>query len=125
MYLDNILLKKSDANIIRDSLVEMPNIQDIVWYTDGQYQGGTPRCYDCVNIFDPDTNLIAVYQKQPDGSNLLLTTCTLTSLEVKDLKDTNGTFLTEKMIKEQSAVSTNISTNTNNRLIIKRDISNY
>jgi len=96
----------------------MPNSQDIVWYTDGQYQGGTQRGCDCVNLFDPDTNLIAVYQKQPDGSNLFLTTCKLTPLEVKHLKDTNGNFLPEKMIKQQSAVSTNIQDpkNTNNDL---------
>ena len=111
---------KTDANIIalRDSLLDMPSRQDIVWYTDGQYQGGTPRGCDCVNLFDPDTNLIAVYQKQPDGSNLFLTTCRLTPLELKHLKDTNGNFLPEKMIKQQSAVSTNIQdpTNTNNDL---------
>ena len=65
------------------------------WYSDGQYQGGTPRGWDCVNLFDPDTNLIAVYQEQPDGSNLFLTTCRLTPLEVKHLKDTNGNFLLE------------------------------
>ena len=111
---------KTDANTIalRDSLIDMPNRQDIVWYTDGQYQGGTQRGCDCVNLFDPDTNLIAVYQKQPDGSNLFLTTCILTPLEVKHLKDSNGNFLPEKMIKQQSAVSTNIQdrTNTNNDL---------
>ena len=111
---------KTDATTIalRDSLLDMPNRQDIVWYTDGQYQGGTPRGCDSVNLFDPDTNLIAVYQKQPDGSNLFLTTCKLTPLEVTHLKDTNGNFLPERMIKQQSAISTNIQdpTNTNNDL---------
>jgi hypothetical protein len=54
---------KTEANIIalRDSLLDMPNRQDIVWYTDGHYQGGTPRGFDCVKLFDPDTNLSAVY----------------------------------------------------------------
>jgi hypothetical protein len=111
---------KTEANAIalRDSLIDMPNRQNIIWYTDGQYQGGTPRGCDSVNLFDPDTNLIAVYQKQPDGSNLFLNTCRLTSLEVKHLKDTNGNFLPERMIKQQSAVNTNIQdlTNTNNDL---------
>ena len=93
----------------------MPNRQDIVWYTDGQYKGGTQRGCDCVNLFDPDTNLIAVYQKQPDGSNLFLTTSRLTPLEVKHLKDTNGNFLPERIIKQQSAVSTNIQDNTNTK----------
>ena len=111
---------KTDANIIalRDSLLDMPNSQNIVWYTDGQYQGGTQRGCDSVNLFDPDRNLIAVYQKQLDGSNLFLTTCKLTPAEVKHLQDSNGNFLTEKMINQQSAVSTNIqdSTNTKNDL---------
>lgn len=110
----------TDANAIAlgDSLLDMPNRQNIVWYTAGQYQGGTPRGCASVNLFDPDRNLIAVYQKQPDGGNLFLTTCILTPLEVKHLKDTNGNFLPERMIKQQSALSTNIQdlTNTNNDL---------
>lgn len=111
---------KTEANAIalRDSLVDMPNSQDIIWYTDGQYQGGTQRGCDSVNLFDPDRNLIAVYQKQPDGSYLFLTTCKLVPAEVKHLYDSNGNFLTEKMINQQSAVSRNIHdfTNTKNDL---------
>ncbi len=62
---------KTESNVIalEDSLVDMPNRENIVWYTDGQYQGGTARGCDCVNLFDPDTNVIAVYEKQSDGSN--------------------------------------------------------
>nr|QUS63973.1 hypothetical protein [Haslea silbo] len=101
---------KTEANALalRDSLVDMPNRENIVWYTDGQYQGGTGRGCDSVNLFDPATNLIAVYEKQPDGRNLFLTTCTLTPLEVNHLESTHGNFLTEKMINQQRAVSTNI-----------------
>ena len=107
---------KTEANAIalRDSLIDMPNRQNIIWYTDGQYQGGTQRGCKCVNLFDPDTNLIAVYQKQPDGSNLFLTTCQLTQMEGDHLKATNGNFGTERILKEQSAVSTNIQDNRNN-----------
>jgi hypothetical protein len=111
---------KTEANAIalRDSLVDIANRENIVWYTDGQYQGGTQRGCDSVNLFDPDKNLIAVYQKQLDGSYLFLTTCKLVPVEVKHLQDSNGNFLTEKMINQQSAVSTNIhdSTNTKNDL---------
>jgi hypothetical protein len=64
-------------------------------------------------LFDPETNLIAVYQKQPDGSNLFLTTCPLTRLEVDHLYETNGNFLTDKIIKQQHAVSTNLQDNGN------------
>ena len=78
----------------------MPNRKNIVWYTDGQYQGGAARGCDCVNLFDPNTNVIAVYEKQPDGSNLFLTTCKLVPAEVKHLQDSNSNFLTEKMINQ-------------------------
>ena len=95
---------KTEANAIalRDSLVDMANRENIVWYTNGQYQGGTDRGCDCVNLFDPDTNVIAVYEKHPDGSNLFLTTCTLTERESGHLKSTNGNFVTEKTLDEQN-----------------------
>jgi hypothetical protein len=111
---------KTEANaiVLRDSLVDMANNQDIIWYTDGQYQGGTQRGCGSVNLFDPNTNVIAVYQKQRDGSCLFLTTCKLVPAEVKHLQDSNGNFLTEKMINQQNAISTNIhdSKNTKNDL---------
>ena len=91
----------------------MPNSQDIIWYTNGQYQGGTQRGCDSVNLFDPNRNLIAVYQKQADRSYLFLTTCKLVPAEVKHLQDSNGNFLTAKMINEQNALSTNIQDSTN------------
>ena len=95
---------KTEANAIalRDSLIDMPNKANIIWYTDGQYQGGTDRECDSVNLFDPDTNLIAVYEKQPDGSNLFLTTCTLTETERDHLKSTNGNFVTDKILEQQN-----------------------
>lgn len=81
---------ESNAIALGDSLVDMSNRENIVWYTDGQYQGGTARGCDCVNLFDPYTNVIAVYEKQPDGSHLFLITCTLTDRESDHLKSTNG-----------------------------------
>lgn len=98
---------KTEVNAIalRDSLVDMPNRENIVWYTDGQYQGGRARGCDYVNLFDPDKNVIAVYEKQPDGSNLFLTTCTLTDKEVDHLNSTNGNFVTDKILEQQNWVS--------------------
>jgi hypothetical protein len=86
----------------------MPNRENIVWYTDVQYQGGTARGCDSVNLFDPDTNVIAVYSKQPDGSYSFLTTCTLTERERDNLKSTNGNFVTEKILEQQNWVSEGI-----------------
>ena len=92
---------KTKAITLRDSLIDMPNRQNIIWYTDGQYQAGTPRGCDCVNLFDQDTNLIAVYQKQQDGSHLFLTTCKLTRMERDHLMANDGNFITEKVLNEQ------------------------
>jgi hypothetical protein len=74
---------KTKANVIAlcDSVVDMPNRENMVWYTDGQYQGGTAHSCDSVNLFDPDTNVIEVYSKQPDRSYSFLTTCPLTERE--------------------------------------------
>lgn len=101
---------KTEANAIalRDSLVDMPNRENIVWYTSGQYRGGTARGCDSANSFDPNTNVITVYQKQLDKSYLFLTTCTLTDREKDHLKSTNGNFVTEKILKQQNWVSEGI-----------------
>ena len=101
-----------------DSLVNMPNSPDIVWYLEGQDQGGTQHGCDTVNLCDTEKNRIAIYQKQLDGSCLFLTTCKLVSAEVKYLQESNGNFLTEKMINQQSVESKNIHdfTNTQNDL---------
>ena len=111
---DNGKTPKTEANAIRDSLINMPNKPNVIWYKEGMYQGGTPRGSNCINLFDPDTNLIAVYQKQADGSNLFLTTCELTEIERDHLNATDGNFVTERVLNEQKAVSTNIRDNTNN-----------
>ena len=109
---------EENAIALRNSLINMSNKQNIIWYTDGKYQGGTERGCDSVNLFDPDTNIIAVYEKQSDGTCLFLTTCRLRRVEAKHLKDSNGNFLTEKVINQQNAVSIDIndSTNTKNDL---------
>jgi hypothetical protein len=105
---------ETNAIALRDSLINMPNRKNIIWYIEGQYQGGTPRGLDSVNLFHNDTDVIAVYQKQPDGSNLFLTTCKLTQIEIDHFKANNGNFVTERILKEQNAVSLNIQDNKNN-----------
>lgn len=74
---DNRKMPKTEANALRDSLINMPNKPKVIWYKEGMYQGGTPRGCKSINVFDPDTNLITVYQKYPNGTNLFLTTCKL------------------------------------------------
>lgn len=113
---DNGKTPKTEANALalRDSLIDMLNKPTVIWYKEGIYQGGTSRGCKSVNVFDPDTNLIAVYQKYPNGTNLFLTTCKLTTIEIDYLKANNGNFVTERVLKQQSAVSTKIIKNTNN-----------
>ena len=53
---------KTEANAIafRDSIVDMPKRKNIVFYTNGQYQEGNSSGYKSINLFDPDSNVIAV-----------------------------------------------------------------
>jgi hypothetical protein len=118
---------KTEDNILslRQSLIDMANKNNgVTWYTtNAQYQGGTPRGCESVNIFDEETRVIAVYQKQADESYLFLTTCTLSELEVDHLISTRGNFLTEEMIKQKTALSTNVeSTNIENLTNTENDL---
>lgn len=47
--------------------------------------------------------MIAVFQKQPNESNLFLTTCKLTIDKRAHLISTNGNFLMERIIQQQKA----------------------
>lgn len=53
------------------------------------YQGRILHGCNCINIFDPDTNLIAVYQKQADGN-----------------------FVTVRVLNEEKSLGTYIQSNT-------------
>ena len=81
---------------LRDSLVDMPNRKDIIWFDNGMYQGGTERGYDSVNIFDKETDTIAVYRKDKNGNySRFTTTCKLTEKERDYLFKSGGNFVTE------------------------------
>ena len=60
------------------------------------YQGRTERGYDSVNLYDPQTQAIAVFKKQGNGElNLFTTICELTALEQDNLLKSGGNFMTE------------------------------
>jgi hypothetical protein len=99
---------ETNAITLRDSLINMSNRPNVLWYKEVMYQGGTPRGCDCVSLFDLDTNLIAVSQKRPDGTNSFLTTARVNDKERTNLIATNGNFVTEKVLREQQALSTQI-----------------
>ena len=104
---DNGKTPRTEENALAlvDSIVDMPNRENIVWYTNGAYQGGTERGRNAVHLFDTVTNTIAVFEKQRDGSYLFLTTCRLTPRERDHLEKTNGNFVTEEVLNNQDSVS--------------------
>lgn len=53
--------------------------------------------------------MITVFQKQPNGSNLFLTTCKLTIDKRAHLISTNGNYLMERMLEQQKAFIPNKS----------------
>jgi len=88
---------EENALALRDSIVNMPNRKDIQWFDNGMYQGGTERGYDSVNLYDDETQVIAVFRKQGDGElSLFTTTCQLTPRERDYFLQSNGNFVTEK-----------------------------
>jgi len=90
----------------RDSIVNMPNRKNIIWYDDGMYQGGTKRGYNSVNLYDPNNKVIAVFRKDENGNySQFTTTCEVTPLEEQHLFASNGNFVTEAVLKSQKAVT--------------------
>ena len=94
---------KTEANALslRDSLLNMPNRKNTIWFDNGIYQGGTDRGYDSVNLYDPDTDVIAVFRKRSNGQySLFATTCKLTDMERDFFLSSGGNFVTEPNLKD-------------------------
>jgi len=97
---------EGNALALRDSIVNMPKRENIVWFDDGMYQGGTERGYDSVNIFDKETDTIAVFRKDENGEyNRFTTTCTVTEIERKHLFESGGNFVTEAVLNNQKTLT--------------------
>lgn len=97
---------EKNAIALRDSIVNMPNRKNIIWFDDGMYQGGTERGYDSVHIYDRETRVIAVFKKQEDGEySQFSTTCKLTPLEETHLFESDGNFVTEAVLNNQKALT--------------------
>jgi hypothetical protein len=71
--------EKSDDNalVMIQSIEDMPHRPNAVWFDqdDVTYQGGTDRGFPAVYIFDEDTKIAAVFNKQTEN---FVTTCQLT-----------------------------------------------
>ena len=107
---------QENALALRDSLVNMTNRKDIIWFDNGMYQGGTERGYDSVNIYDQENRVIAVFKKQEDGKySQFSTTCEVSLKEEAHLLESGGNFVTEAVLNNQKALTIiNPITNKNN-----------
>ena len=83
--------EKSDDNALKmmRSIVDMPHRPNAIWFDqdDVTYQGGTDREFPAVHIFDDDTKVVAVFNKQTGN---FVTTCQLTEKEETELKTTHN-----------------------------------
>ena len=78
---------EDNALTMMKSIVEMPNRENVLWFEEGSYQGGTDREFEAVHIYDPDKRVIAVFKK---STGKFVTTCQLTEAEDAELKATGN-----------------------------------
>ena len=71
------------------SIVDMPHRPNAIWFDQDNvtYQGGTDREFPAVHIFDDDTKVVAVFNKQTGN---FVTTCQLTEKQETELKATHN-----------------------------------
>lgn len=88
---------RTEANAlkVRDEIIKSAKEPTTVWYENGQYQGGTARGINSINLYDSKKNIITVFEKRADGTNKFLTTCRPTPTELDHFQSTNGNFLTD------------------------------
>ena len=81
--------EKTDDNALKmmRSIVDMPNRDNVRWFEDGTYQGGTDREFEAIHIYDLDKKVIAVFKK---STGKFVTTCELTAKEDAELKATGN-----------------------------------
>ena len=83
--------EKSDdtALAMMQSIEGMPHRSKVIWFDqdDVTYQGGTDREFPAVYIFDDDTKIAAVFNKQTGN---FVTTCQLNKEEEIELKTTHN-----------------------------------
>lgn len=83
--------ENSDENALAmmQSIADMPYRSNSIWFDqeDVTYQGGTDRELPAVHIFDDDTKVIAVFNKQTGD---FVTTCQLTEKQEAELKATHN-----------------------------------
>lgn len=81
--------EKTDDNALKmmQSIVDMPNRDNVQWFEDGTYQGGTDRGFEAIHIYDLDKKVIAVFKK---STKKFVTTCQLDGDEHDELLETGN-----------------------------------
>jgi hypothetical protein len=101
---------RTETNVLKMqvSMVDLIQQDTSIWYLNDQYQLGTARGYDSINVYDPNTGIVIVFPKFSDGTGSYLTCCEISENEIKDFEATNGNFLTDNMISQQKSVSLDV-----------------
>jgi len=86
---DGTKTEKTDDNALKmmRSIVGMPNRDNVEWFENGTYQGGTDREFEAIHIYDLDKKVIAVFQK---STGKFVTTCQLDRDEHDELLETGN-----------------------------------
>jgi hypothetical protein len=81
--------EKTDDNALKmmRSIVNMPNRDNVEWFENGTYQGGTDRGFEAIHIYDLDKQIIAVFEK---STGKFVTTCQLDRDEHNELQATGN-----------------------------------
>ena len=86
---DGTKTEKTDDNTLKmmRSVVDMPNRDNVRWFEDGTYQGGTDRGFEAIHIYDLDKQVIGVFKKL---TGKFVTTCQLDRDEHNELLETGN-----------------------------------
>ena len=89
LYNGGTRTEKTDENALKmmRSIVNMPNRDNVRWFEDGTYQGGTDREFEAIHIYDLDKQVIAVFKK---STGKFVTTCQLDRDEHNELLETGN-----------------------------------
>lgn len=85
---------------IQDKIVDMATNEDTVWYLDGQYQGGTKRGVQTINLVDEKMGIVCVFEKNKLNKPAnFLTICKMEPGEKAFFDLNEGNFCTRSTIK--------------------------
>jgi len=83
------ITKKTEENVLKmmRSIVDLANRDQVEWFVNGTYQGGTERQFEAIHVYDPFNQIIVVFEK---STRKFVTTCQLTLKQDTELKATGN-----------------------------------